>query len=267
MQSTLTPELALRSAVSTPRPVWPKLPTAEAFFPLVLLVTTILPGLFAWYFGELTPRMSLWGLWGLRLLHGFDGLPAEFPDTLAPLYAWFNAAALAIPFPERLWAPMLPAYLFALISLGAVFWLGKLWYGSGTGLLTCFFLGLNPLFIGPIQNGDSATAKLAFAIIGLLCYAQHLRSKAEAFSVWIIPGGIAFGGLLLTAGWYALVLPIIGAMHIHLHEAQQRDDLQTTIRQSMLRPTMLGGLLVLLVGVGLAHARRRTHGPRSNSRP
>src|SRR5947209_16678838 len=104
--------------ITSARPLVRPTPRSAMFFPLVVLVA-VLPGLYALNWWNLTPPGPWWGLRGLAVLDGWviDQTPAA--DALQPvlearafravalqppLYAWMEAAGLALGSDRAPWA-------------------------------------------------------------------------------------------------------------------------------------------------------------------
>lgn len=251
-RTTQSQELAIRRAVSAPRPVWPKTPSANAFLPLVLLLAAVGPGLMAWMHGTLTPGAAAWGLCALDVLEGDWKMPGPAGQPAPPIVAWSTAAALAAPVGDKLFGLTLPAYLHAVLSLGAIYLIGRVWFTSGTGLLACFLYGLNPFFLSEVQRSQSSLCALFWSLASLLVYMHHLRQEEEVVSLWTAGGAISFACLLLTVGFNALWIPVIGWVNVLFRELSRKDGEVEAFWSSLVAPTSRAGVIVVVLGTGLA---------------
>src|SRR5438067_7999448 len=113
----------LAGVLAPARPLIRPAPRSAMFFPLVVLVA-VLPGLYALRNWDLNPPGPWWGLRGLAVLEGWvlDQVPAASgmgsePEARAfrivamqpPLYAWLEAAALAMSTQRSPLATILPS--------------------------------------------------------------------------------------------------------------------------------------------------------------
>src|SRR4051794_6216555 len=116
------------------------------FFPLVVLIA-VLPGLYALNWWDLNLPGPWWGLRGLAVRAGwaFDQAPATtLLGTCAearavalppPLYAWLEAAVLALSPQLDPVATILPSYVAGALVVVLVYLHGRLWGGPGLGLI------------------------------------------------------------------------------------------------------------------------------------
>src|SRR5262245_40502323 len=116
------------------RPLLRPAPRSAMYFPLVVIVA-VLPGLYALNWWDLNPPGPWWGLRGLAVLNGrfldqapVSGLgpPAEARVYQAvalqpPLYAWLEAAGLALSAHRDPLATVLPSYAAGALVVVLVF--------------------------------------------------------------------------------------------------------------------------------------------------
>ena len=242
----------MRAAVGRPGPVWPNLPTPNAFLPLVVLLAVLLPGLYTWSYGRLTDELAAWGLYGLQICRGDWWLPGASDAPVPPMYAWSTALASALPVSQKFWLPLLPSYLYGLLGLAGVYWLGRLWLTPGTGLLACLLVALNGVFLEHIQRGDGSTCVFFWAVVSLLGHAYHLRAQAETLSPSVFLRGFGFAGLLLCAGSFAMWFPVIAFLSMQFPQSERRMDIPASLRASFSKPGVHGGLLAMVIGLLVA---------------
>lgn len=251
-RTTEQQEQALRRAVATPKPVWTRSPSADAFFPLVLLIAVLTPGLVAWIHGALTPAAAGWGQFGLDVLDGDWLLPGPFGQPAPPMVVWSDALFLAIPGFDKLLAILAPSYVYAVLSLGCVYLVGRWWFSSGTGVLATLVVGLNPLFLMQVRTGEPSLAVLFWFLLSLLVYIHHLLNEEETFSVWTIVGAFGFGALLLTAGFNAFWAPVIGVANVFFRELGRQESKAKALKALFASPTTRAGALVVSMGLLVA---------------
>lgn len=220
------------------------------FFPLVVLAA-VLPGLYALNSWDLTPPGPWWGLRGLAVLEGWaiDQVPvaSELKPSLElrafrqvafqpPLYAWLEAAGLALSTDRDPRATVLPSYMAGVLVVILVYLHGRLWRGPGLGLVAAVLTGFNFNLLLQMQQATPTTLGLAGALGTLLGYAGHRRAVAESrqpwawggAACWMVVGGVSLGLSLLTIGGFGLLaVPII-----LLHQTYLRAGLPPAERSS-----------------------------------
>lgn len=235
-------------------PILAKFPSPSTYLPITCLLVVVGPALSAWIYGRLTLEQSTWGMSALSLMHGHSRwLPTDSQgNVVPPLFSWLLALSLAIPFPDKLPLLTLPSYLYAIACLIAIGGLSRLWFSSGTALWTCFLVAFNPLFLEQVRVGDPSLGVLFWSLLGLWVYAHHLIREEETFSAWTMVGGLSFFALLLSVGFFAFWLPVLGLVNFLLRDWERRERFSNTIRSTLAAPTMRAGLIVVAIGFGLA---------------
>ncbi len=222
-------------SIAPPRPLVRPAPRSAMFFPLVVLVA-VLPGLYALTSWDLTPPGPWWGLRGLAVLDGLvvDQVPAASqiappPEARAfravalqpPLYAWLEAAGLALGRARNPLATVLPSYVAGALVVVLVYLHGRLWHGPGLGLIAAVLTGFNRNLLIQMQQASPTTLGLAGALAALLCYGEHLRRGADPSRVWgrggaaswAILGGLALAVALMSVGLFALIAMPVALLH------------------------------------------------------
>ncbi len=255
------------------RPLLRPTPRAAMFFPLVVIVA-VLPGLYALNWWDLRPPGPWWGLRGLAVVEGrvVDQTPAA--DRLSnpiearsfravafqpPLYAWLEAAGYALSGDRSPMAAVVPSYIAGALVVLLVYAHGRLWRGSGIGLIAAVLAGFNHNLLVQMQEPSPATLGLAACLAVLLCYGQHLRQSGREASaspwgggfLWVVLGGVALGGGLLAIGPVGLLpIPVV-----FLHQAYLRageppvERSEHTWYEIWDNPSIVAGAIVL--GIGL----------------
>ena len=227
--------------VTTARPLLRPAPRSAMFFPLVVLVA-VLPGLYALNNWDLTPPGPWWGLRALAVLEGrvLDQVAAaaEIGPALEarafravagqpPLYAWLEAAGLALSADRDPLASVLPSYVAGAAVVVLVYLHGRLWRGPGVGLVAAVFTGFNQNLLVQMQQATPTTLALAGLLAALYCYGRYLRIiadppggsawRARGPALWVVLGGLALGVSLMAVGLFALVaLPLVAAHQSYL---------------------------------------------------
>ena len=220
--------------VSAAKPLLRPAPRSAMFFPLVVLVA-VLPGLFALNSWDLTPPGPWWGLRGLAVLDGYiiDQSPAAGLITPAleswtfrmlakqpPLYAWLEAAALALSADNDPLASVLPSYIAGGLVVILVYLHGRLWRGPGVGLVAAVLTAFNRNLLVQIQQATPTTLALAGVLGALFCYGKHVRVTSESTVAspwewegpifWSVLGGLSMGLSLMSVSLFGLVvIPVI----------------------------------------------------------
>jgi hypothetical protein len=238
------------------------------FFPLVV-VAAVLPGLYALNWWDLNPPGPWWGLRGLAVLDGrfMDQVPASGlgPESEAqvyravamqpPLYAWLEAAGLALSANRDPLATVLPSYAAGALIVVLVYLHGRLWRGPGLGLIAAILTALNRDLLVQMQQAAPATLGLSGMLAALYCYGKHLRSWENRRLIWPILGGLALGLSLLSVGFLALLaVPIV-----FLHQAYLWTDPNANSRkpgrwwrECLSSPSLFAGIIALALGVVIA---------------
>lgn len=266
---------AKRTVVAPARPVVPPAPRSAMFFPLVVLVA-VLPGLYALGRWDLNPPSPWWGLRGLAVLDGhiIDQTPASVDlasdaeagalRTVAwqpPIYAWLEAIGLFLSTDRAPLATVLPSYLAGVLVVLLIYLHGRLWRGPGLALMVALLTAFSRDLLLQMQQATPITLGLAFTMLTLLCYGQHLHRAVEPTYLssgygnigWAIGGGFSFAFALLSIGPFALIcLPVI-----ILHQAYmvtgsapiERPSRWWTGRSS---PSLTAGALALVLATAIA---------------
>lgn len=243
----------MRAAVHRPQPILTKFPAANAYLPLVCLLAAVGPAIAAGAYGLFTPEQAAWGLNALKIGPGDLWSPgAEAGRPIPPLYAWLLAGSISLPFSDKLLLLGVPSYLYAVLGLAVVYAIASNWYSEGTGLWTCSLVAFNPFFLEQVREGNPSLGILFWALMALWIYLHHLRNEEETFSLWTAAGSLSFAALLLSVGWFAFWLPVVGALNLFAREWDRRDDLRSVLRALLYMPTARAGFLVVGVGIVLA---------------
>jgi hypothetical protein len=217
----------IEDIVAPPRPLLRPAPRSAMFFPLVVVVA-VLPGLYALSCWDLSPPGPWWGLRGLAVLDGLWldqvplgglGPPGEAGEAAAyravafqpPLYAWLEAACLAVSSHRNPLASALPSYVLGALVVVLAYLHGRLWRGRGVGLAVAVLTAFHRELLMQMQQASPVTLALAGALGTLLCYAESQRDAEGRSWVWIVSSGVCLGLSLLAVGLFGLVvLPVIG---------------------------------------------------------
>ncbi len=254
------------------RPLVRPAPRSAVFFPLVVLVA-VLPGLYGLKNWDLNPPGPWWGLRGLAVLEGraWDQVPAASgmgpaPEAAAfravalqpPLYAWLEAAALALSPDRSPVATVLPGYVAGVAAVILVFLLGRSWIGSAAGLVAAILVGFNRDLLAQMQQPSPTTLGLAGALMALLAYGRHLRrldGTAEAGRRgvrWATIGGLGLGVSLLSVRGLALACPVIILLHQGYLGAEPAPPGCRRRDRWRCRPGLWAGVAAMALGLALA---------------
>jgi hypothetical protein len=190
------------------------------------VLVAVIPGLLALRHWDLTPPGPWWGLRGLAVLEGHTldqvplsgvGIPIEVSAYRQvamhpPLYAWLEAAALAISGDRAPIATVVPSYLGGILVVLLVYRLGLFWSGPALGGLAAVLTGLNRNLLNHMQLANPATLGLAFALGALLAdgYGNRAMGQGRRSSwLWTIVAGTALGLSLLSVSLFGLLVPVI----------------------------------------------------------
>jgi hypothetical protein len=207
------------------------------FFPLVVLVA-VLPGLYALNSWDLTPPGPWWGLRALAVLDGhvLDQVPAtasikplaeawvfRMVASQPPLYAWLEAAGLALSSDRNPLASVLPSYAAGVLVVVLIYLHGRLWHGPGLGLIAAVLIGFDQNLLRQMQGATPTTLALAGVLGVLLCYGWYQRVTSESSGAdtwcwggpvfWAVLGGLALGVALLSVGLFGLVVVPVVLLH------------------------------------------------------
>ena len=194
--------------VGSSRPLVRSAPRSGTFFPVVVLAA-VLPGLYALNWWNLTPPGPWWGLRGLAVLEGWviDQSPAA--DSLRPamearafkavalqppLYAWLEAIGLGLGSDHAPSATVLPSYLAGALIVVLIYWHGRLWRGSGVGLVAAVLTAFNPHLLIQMKEASPATLTLAATLTAMYCYGRHFRVGVGTARYYLEGRGGLLGG-------------------------------------------------------------------------
>ena len=214
-----------------PEPLIRPWPRSAMFVPVVVLAA-ILPGLYALRHWDLTPPGPWWGLRGLEVLEGrlidqtAGSSGALGASTLSeaearayqevalqpPLYAWLEAAGLAIGPGRDPIATVLPSYLAGVLCVGLVYLLGRSWGGPSTGLLAALLTGFNRELLVQMQQATPTTLGLLGALVALAAYERACRREGAASIRLGLLGGLGLGASLMAVGPFGLWLAAVVAL-------------------------------------------------------
>lgn len=264
IRSTRMQEETLRRASTRPTPVWPNLPTAEAFRPIVLIVVLAFPGLLALNYGHLMPASAFWGVCGQRVLAGdvwlFHGVARQGPASteahdesigaeeaawIPPFFPWCTAIFLATEWANPIILLCLPSYIFWLLSAAVLYRLGRVWFDENTALLTCLLLAVNPVLIAQIQQGEPGTCALFWSLLCLWMYSEHFQRPQNHPWLVISVGGVALGALALTVGFSAAWLPLLAWSHLLYEQFRARTPEGPLAGKILTHPSLFGGIIVV----------------------
>lgn len=251
-----------------PQPLLRPGPRTTMYLPLAVLIA-VLPGLFGLRHWDLIPPAPWWGLRGLAVLEGLrlDQSPLSDvgPESEArayravamqpPLYAWLEAAALAVS-PERApVATVLPSYLAGVAVVLLVYAHGRLWRGPALGLIAALLTGFNRDLLKQMQQATPTTLCLAFTLAALYLYAHSTRAEAgePTFRRWTraaLAGG-CLGLALLSVGLVSLLIGPIILLHRGL---MGPDPWPVPAAERSMRRWRAAGRLGLSLALGLAVA-------------
>ena len=248
------------------RPLVRPAPRSVMYLPIVMLVA-ILPGLYALRNWDLNPPGPWWGLRGLAVLEGrfldqtaMPGLPPGLEERTyqavalqPPLYAWLEAIGLWFSGDRSPLATVLPSYLAGALVVILVYLLGKLWRGSGVGLVAAVLTGFSHSLLVQMQQATPATLGLAGALASVYGYCQFLEANEDRRLRWIVFGGVGLGVSLLSVGALGLaVLPTIGLHRLALLPSSPSPRRVGRRRWWRDHPVLVSGGLALLIAVALA---------------
>lgn len=260
----------------TGRPLVRPAPRSGTFFPLVVLAA-VLPGLYALNWWNLTPPGPWWGMRGLAVLEGhvLDQAPAA--DALRPamesrafkavalqppLYAWLEAVGLGLGSDRAPSATVLPSYLAGVLIVLLIYWHGRLWRGSGVGLVAAVLTAFNPHLLIQMKEASPATLALAATLAAMYAYGRHFRADAcrAKFDLrgrgasWVVLGGLALGLAFLSMG----VIGLLSIPVVVLHQAYLRSELAPMERRARPwygwwnNPSLMAGSIALGIGLLIA---------------
>ena len=129
-----------------------------------------------------------------------------------PLYAWLEAACLAISGDRAPIATVVPSFLGGVCLVLLVYRLGVLWGGPPLGALAAILTGFNRQLLNHMQFANPATLGLGFALAALLAdgYAIRALNHGRWTSwLWTLASGLALGFSLLSLSFFGLLVPLI----------------------------------------------------------
>lgn len=242
----------MRRAVTVHAAVWPNKPSATAFVPFMLLMAILWPAWLAWGRGVFTKESALWGLVGLDTVGAAAWRPFAGDQSAPPLFAWMTSLALQLPIQNKLLLLPLPAYFYAVGVLLVIYLIGRTWFTPATGLLSCFLIALNRVFLDLVRRSDPDLGVLFWLLVSLLVYLRHLRSEEDTLSRWTFLGAAAFGALLLSAGFNGFWAAAIGLLNVLWRELDRRDSWGPAVKGTVGMSTSRAGVVVVVGGVLLA---------------
>lgn len=273
-RTTTRQEESLRRASTRLTPVWPNLPTANAFRPIVALIVVAFPGLVGFYYGHLTPTSAFWGVSAQRVLAGdvwlvgeSPTLPADDPNVasddpattnvnpappIPPFFPWCTARVLATGWANPITLLSVPSYVFWLLSALVLYRLLRFWFDENTALLTCLLVAVNPVLVRQVQQGEPGPCVLFWCLVALWAYAEHFQSPRDRPWIWRVLGGLAFGALVLTVGLSAAWLPLLALCHLLYEQVRTRNRDEALAGQILVHPSLTGGVFVLAIAAIIA---------------
>lgn len=240
------------------------------YLPIVILVA-ILPGLYALRCWDLTPPGPWWGLRALAVLDGqwLDqagsseaGLESESWAYRAvalqpPLYAWLEAAGLALSRDYAPLATVLPSYLAGVLVVLLVFLHGRLWRGPGLGVLAAVLTGFNRDLLVQMQQATPTTLGLVGALGALLGYGQFVRDGNGRRLGWVVLGALGLALALMAVGPFGLLIVPVVMLHRAVLGPDPWPDWRPDrsaqrLGSRLARPGVFAALGALVVGLMLA---------------
>jgi 4-amino-4-deoxy-L-arabinose transferase-like glycosyltransferase len=251
---------ALDAPLPGARPVFRPTPRSVMFFPLVVLVG-VLPGLYALSRWDLNPPGPWWGLRGLAVVQGrlFDQVPA-WPMTGStaeaeayravawqpPLYAWLEAAGLALSSTRSPLATVLPSFVAGALVVVLVYLQGRLWRGPAVGLAAALLTAFNPELLHQAQQATPITVALAGMLLALWAYGQNLRAECVGWKRvgWGIAQGLGLGAALMAVGLFGLLgIPVVAMHQLYL----SRTDRPRPWPRPTDNPAVVAGVVALFI--------------------
>jgi hypothetical protein len=249
------------------RPLIRPAPRSAMFFPLVV-VSAILPGLYALNWWDLIPPGPWWGMRGLAILEGQDVVRVQLAGAGAageaaayqvvamqpPLYAWLEAAAFALSPDRDPLATVLPSYLAGVAIVLLIYLHGKVWLGRGTGLIAALLTAFHRDLLVQMQQASPSTLATAGLLGALLCYAQHFRGEHRRGWLWMLLGGVSLGVSLLSVGLIGLMaVPVIllHQVYLGLDRIASRCRCESLARR-VANPSVLAGVGALALAAAIA---------------
>jgi 4-amino-4-deoxy-L-arabinose transferase-like glycosyltransferase len=187
-----------------------------------------LPRLFHWLIIVAFALALLTGLENRRLGRPFEGSQIEVAREMVssgdwlvphlngavyldrpPLMNWITALSLKIFGDESAWAARLPSILAAAGALWLTAWIGRMLGDARTGLAAAGVLLSCLNFFGYVGASRPEMMSTFWVVAAMACFVRHASGGGR----WFEAGFFSAMGLgLLTDGWMAAAIPMLGAL-------------------------------------------------------
>lgn len=215
----------------------------------ILIALTTLGAIFRLYN---LGRESLWLDEAATLMFvesGFFGMWEHFTtwEPNPPLFIWLTIPIVSIVKSEFT-LRLIPA-IAGIATVPAIYYLGKVWRNSTTGLVAASLLALSPLHIYYSQEARAYSLVTLFAVLMLYCFLKAMETKE--YNWWAFTSVCA--GLALWTHLYAGILIAAIYMYAFFDAWTNKDKLKRVLVSSVIFTWVV--LPIILVGYHLAKIR------------
>ncbi|MBI2196429.1 glycosyltransferase [Candidatus Daviesbacteria bacterium] len=211
--------------------LWWKLKDQKLLFILLLIVLALAVFL---RFYRLSEYMTFLGDEGRdaivikNMLVGYH-FPLIGPPTsvgniyLGPLYYYMMAVPMAIFWLNPVAAAGMNAFL-GVMTVAFIYYLGKQWFGSVSGLIAAYLYAISPVTIAYSRSSWNPNPAPFFALIAI--FSLHKLHQTGNF-LWLALTGLAVGAALQMHYLAAILIPIVGLIWLYEVFSRKNKKLNT----------------------------------------
>ena len=190
--------------------------------PLVVLLS-VLPGMFALEFHPVDENGALWGLKSLEVIAPMQVDEANVADGTVPqaalkwqppLGSWLTALAMTFMGTARPLSLVLSSYIATVGLVATTYFFCRSLLGAKLGFWACVMLSCHGPLLAQVQNPAPYSLSILLAMLTLWAFFKHQQKESSLVSGTLLAGGIASGLCLLAGGWMLLVVVAILLLYV-----------------------------------------------------